>query len=743
MVDSSNRTAIPTGTVTFLFTDIEGSTVLWEDHPEQMQDALARHYEILHAAIEARGGYVFKMIGDACCAAFASAKEAILATLEAQRALFAEPWDEHTTIRVRMALHTGIAEERRGDYFGPPVNRVARLLSAGHGGQILLSDATYNLVRDALRHIEPGSELRDLGEHRLRDLKYTERISQLIVPDLPADFPPPRTHGLVTRDPSGTRAPKKPEPETERYHIRQLLGRGMAGEVYLAHDEVLDRDVAYKVLKEQYASDEKFVQRFRREAQNAARLSHANIVTVYDQGRTKTGTYYMVMEYMTGGTLKDLMRQGPLPPVRVATLTLQVARALQAAHRRGVIHRDIKPQNILLTETGEAKVADFGIALATSLIAVTPEGSVLGTAHYISPEQANGRSATSQSDFYSLGVVLYEMLTGRVPFDADTVIGILTMHMSGQLRPPKKVNPDVPDSLNAITVRLLAKDPGERYSDAAELIDDLERAKEGRERRGSRETEWGASNGGVTTVEPPETSNEETKPTEEDLDQAVSDPSTGASDGRGGSGGGVPIVETPERSGSQDQLQQDREEGRDVVPPLPPTPLPKRNWRLVAFGLVAVVALIGVAIWFLIPGEQAPPGQGEEEVPSLVGQTMEQARQTAGDDFDVVAEEGGVLSDEVVLSHEPPAGERADRGSEISVVLGDCGVQRCVTVPDVTGDTVTVAREALKDAGLNLTNVHEKSSDTVPRGQIISQSPPPGSQALPEALVDVTVSRGS
>jgi class 3 adenylate cyclase len=177
----------PSSTVTFLFTDIEGSTSMWERDPVRMAVALVRHDEILRSNIEANEGYVFKTVGDAYCAAFSTAGEALAASFAAQRALFTERWDENATVRVRMALHTGVAEERDGDYFGPPVNRVARLLSAGHGGQVLLSGVTYGLVRD---NLGSGLELRYLGEHRLKDLRHTERIFQLVARDLPEDFPP-------------------------------------------------------------------------------------------------------------------------------------------------------------------------------------------------------------------------------------------------------------------------------------------------------------------------------------------------------------------------------------------------------------------------------------------------------------------------------------------------------------------------------------------------------------------------
>ncbi|HZC85340.1 MAG TPA: protein kinase [Rubrobacter sp.] len=451
----------PTGTVTFLFTDIEGSTSMWETHPQQMQAALARHDEILRSNIEANGGYVFKTVGDAYCAAFATAKQALEATLMVQRALFAEPWDENATLRVRMALHTGATEERDGDYFGPPVNRVARLLSAGHGGQILLSAVTYGLVRD---NLEPEVELQDLGEHRLRDLRYTERIFQLVAPGLPSDFPSLRT--LDTRS-------------DERYSLTKLIGSGEMAEVYLAQDQELDRNVAFKVLRNQY-SDERFVERFKREARNAALLSHPNIVQIYDQGETEDGAYYIVMERVPGGNLKErILREGSLPASVATAIALQVAKALQAAHERGVVHQNVKPQNILLTESGDAKVADFGLIGALSAVTMTQEGAILGTTHYLSPEQTLGQPASPQSDLYSLGVVLYEMLTGELPHGTETPAGTATEHVSRRFRPPREVNSDVPDGINAVTMRLLARDPKDRYQDATELVDDLERVQRG------------------------------------------------------------------------------------------------------------------------------------------------------------------------------------------------------------------------------------------------------------------------
>ena len=251
-------------------------------------------------------------------------------------------------------------------------------------------------------------------------------------------------------------------------------------QVYLAHDEVLDRDVALKILREPYAEDEEFVGRFRQEARSAAGLSHPNIVSVYDQGRSEDGAYYMAMEYVPRGTLKDrIRRDGALAPDTAVGVALQIADALQAAHEKGVIHRDIKPQNVLVTGTGDVKVTDFGIARAASATKVTRTGHVLGTAGYMSPEQAKGETVGPGSDLYSLGVVLYEMLTGNLPYEADSALGQAMKHINEPPSSPRGANPEVPEALDALTMKLLAKNPEDRYPSAAALENDLERVRSG------------------------------------------------------------------------------------------------------------------------------------------------------------------------------------------------------------------------------------------------------------------------
>ena len=251
-------------------------------------------------------------------------------------------------------------------------------------------------------------------------------------------------------------------------------------EVFLAHDEVLERDVALKILKKQYAENEDFVELFRREAQSAASLNHPNLVIVYDWGRSEDETYYMAMEYVPRGTLKARIRtEGFLDPYAAIELTSWVAQALGFAHERGMIHRDIKSQNILLTEADTAKVADFGIARAAAATTSSRSNLILGTAGYMSPEQVRGGPVGPWSDLYSLGVVLYEMLTGELPYGAPDQVALAMKHVNEPPRSPREANPEVPEVLDALTLRLLAKDPSERYGSATELLEDLQRVRDG------------------------------------------------------------------------------------------------------------------------------------------------------------------------------------------------------------------------------------------------------------------------
>src|SRR5450631_2824899 len=262
------------------------------------------------------------------------------------------------------------------------------------------------------------------------------------------------------------------DPETiidGRYRVISRLGSGGMADVYLAEDQLLGRRVAVKVLHHHFAEDQEFVERFRREASSAAALSHPNIVGIFDRGEWN-GTYYIAMEYVAGRPLKDLVRdQGPLEPAAAIDIVLQILQAARVAHKRGVIHRDLKPHNVILDDEGRARVTDFGIARAGASD-MTLTGSIMGTAQYLSPEQAQGLAVSASSDLYSIGVILYELLTGVVPFEGETAVAIAFKQVSAVPRPPSTLNPALPYGLDVIVLRALAKDPAQRFADADEFI---------------------------------------------------------------------------------------------------------------------------------------------------------------------------------------------------------------------------------------------------------------------------------
>ncbi len=261
-----------------------------------------------------------------------------------------------------------------------------------------------------------------------------------------------------------------------RYKVLSRLGAGGMADVFLAEDNQLGRKVALKLLHRRFAEDPGFVERFRREAQAAAGLQHPNVVSVYDRG-AYDGTYYIAMEYLPGRTLKQLIRQeAPLDPVRAINITLQILKAARFAHRRGVIHRDLKPHNVIIDDGDHAKVTDFGIARAGASD-MTETGSIMGTAQYLSPEQAQGHAVSAGSDLYSIGVILYELVTAQVPFDAEAAVTIAIKHVSEAPPAPRQINPNIPPELEQVILWALNKNPNDRPTDADQLINALEQVK--------------------------------------------------------------------------------------------------------------------------------------------------------------------------------------------------------------------------------------------------------------------------
>jgi tRNA A-37 threonylcarbamoyl transferase component Bud32 len=414
----------------------------------------------------------------------------------------------------------------------------------------------------------------------------------------------------------------------DRYTLLEVLGDGGMARVYLAHDNVLDREVALKVLRDQYADDEALVERFRREARSAAALNHPNIVQVYDQGRDDDGTYYIAMEYVAGGTLKDRMaREGPLAPKEAAGIASRVAVALEVAHGRGIVHRDIKPQNILLSTSGEAKVADFGIARAASSKAMTETNLILGTAAYMSPEQVRGEPVGPASDLYSLGVVLYEMLTGRLPYEADDPIATAMKHINDPAPHPRAVNPAVSEDVDALVVKLLAKAPEDRYASAAELVEDLRRIRDGLP---------------PLAVGP--------------VDRTIARMPLDTGRTRA-----APTAIAPGR-GSR-----------------PPASLATRRRALMpVIALLLGVALLGSLAWALTrsPSEQITPGAGSVgpvEVPDVVGMSRVEATKRLDGAGLKPGSQDEAPNDEfaegVVIEQDPGAGTEVERGTTVDLVV--------------------------------------------------------------------------
>lgn len=487
-----------------------------------------------------------------------------------------------------------------------------------------------------------------------------------------------------------------------RYRILRRLGAGGMANVYLAEDIELGRRVAIKILNDRYAHDEAFVERFRREATAAAGLSHPNIVSIYDRGEAE-GTYYIAMELIEGRNLKELIRaSGRLRPAQAIAHTRQILAALRFAHRNGIVHRDIKPHNILIGHEERLKVADFGIARAGAS-QMTEAGSIMGTAQYLSPEQARGGHVTATADIYSVGVVLYEMLTGDVPFTGDTPVEIAMKHLNAQPKAPSAVAPGIPADLDRIVLRALAKDPAQRYATAEEMDSDLARVEAGLPV--ARETTESVTQ--ILARGPAGAPTEQLRPAETTPPQPPRRP---------------PPPYDPYGSGRPPRRK------RSILP-----------WLIVALLLAAA----SVAGWYVYR-EVADRLQESKPVPvpNLVGIKRELAVQLIEDQglrAKVERRADEKVKAGFVAEQSPGAGTRISKGETVTIVVST-GVP-LVEVPKVAGATLEQATAILADAGLKW-DVKYAFSDRFEDGTVISQDPKPGEQAPKGSVVTVRVSKG-
>ena len=474
----------------------------------------------------------------------------------------------------------------------------------------------------------------------------------------------------------------------QRYELLELIGGGGMADVYRARDKLLDRPVAVKILHEQFKSDREFIDKFHREAQAAARLSHANIVNIFDVG-VEGNDHYIVMEYVPGSTLKDLIKQqGHLPVAQALRVAEDIARALAHAHDNNLVHCDIKPHNILMMPDGSAKVADFGIARAVTESTMTYTGNIVGSVHYFSPEQAKGTMITPKSDVYALGVVLYEMLTGVLPFTGETPVSIAVQHLQDTPRPVRELEPSIPPAVEAIVSRTMSKAPEARPS-SDELVEEL------------RQAEHMVSTGSAMTAPDPYATQVMPRVSQADM----------------------------ERVRQEEEYEEEPEEDSSIF----------KSKKFIA-GLVMVLMVGFFAGAFMSFGKFW--STSEITVPDVTGKPMALARQILEDQklrVNVAEVYDATVPAGTVVSQTPEAGTKVKEERMVTINVSRGGEE--LDMPDLLGLDRADAEIKLKKMGLKLGSVYEKFSDEE-EGTVIGQEPRSGTRISKGQTIDITISKG-
>ncbi|ACO85874.1 Stk1 family PASTA domain-containing Ser/Thr kinase [Clostridium botulinum] len=498
-----------------------------------------------------------------------------------------------------------------------------------------------------------------------------------------------------------------------RYELLEKVGEGGMATVYKAKCHYLNRFVAIKILKEQFCSDKEFVEKFKREATSVASLSDNNIVNIYDVG-SENNIHYIVMEYVDGKTLKELIvEKGKIDPKETVRISKQIASALVCAHRNNIIHRDIKPHNILVTKEGIVKVTDFGIAKASNSATITNSSKVMGSAHYFSPEQAKGSFVDSRTDIYSLGIVMYEMLVGKVPFDGESPVSVAVKHIQNEVVAPKEIDDKIPESLNSLVLKCLEKNPVKRYQTIKNLEEDLARI----------ENNENILNGSSNISE-----NDVTRV----MDTAVINDKI------------KEMAQNDEYEDDDEEYEDDDEEYEDEEDEIEDkkkrSNKGKTNKKLILGIAMAVLFLVVGSVSAYLAFNKS--GGKKVEVPNVVGLTKEEAQKVLSEKklkLVVAQKVKNEKKEGTIIESYPKSGEKVAENSEVRVSISSGNV---VVVPNLKGMELEAAKKAIQDLKLKVGNVKYEFNDNVAAGKVISQTPDIDAELKEGEEISLVISNG-